>query len=79
MVATNDDLLIELKKIRKLLKAQYNDEQVANDALNKEWKYGLLHNCKYLRNIFRYFSCRLCGVVVLYGKMRISKEEKKKR
>jgi len=36
MVATNDDLLNELKKIRKLLKGSYSDETTAQNELNKQ-------------------------------------------
>jgi len=36
MVATNDDLLVELKKIRKLIKGTYGNQDVANQELSKE-------------------------------------------
>jgi len=35
MVATNDDLLKELKAIKKLIKGTYGDSLQADDVLNK--------------------------------------------
>ena len=36
MVATNDDLLTELKKIKKLLRGMYADKNIADLELNKD-------------------------------------------
>ena len=35
MVATNDDILAELKKIKRLLKGQYSNNDVAEEQINK--------------------------------------------
>lgn len=35
MVATNDDIVAELKKIKKLLKGMYNNDTGADEVINK--------------------------------------------